>query len=125
MGDFWISVKTPGNFDSYDEKYYVLENLTKDKVNTIVDIINSTMKIKKVDEQKEIPHQFPNVTYDEVWTIAKKFSAGCRVSYIANYIETKREEEYKTIFRKYSIDKIKFPKSRVQEIIDLIDKRKG
>jgi len=116
-----ISCNTLGNFESYDEKYYILESLTKQRVDEIVEILNkkSTQKIA-LDKNNPKDFNFKPINADEVWIIVKKYSSGCTSKYIADYITSKREERYKRITGKYAEKKLTFPKCRIQEVISLL-----
>jgi hypothetical protein len=118
-----IEVSTLGNFRTFDERYYIMEDLTKAQVDEVVRVLNENTKIKTtLDTLNPKDFIFDAITAEEVWAIVKKYSAGCTDKYIAEYIQCRREEEYKKITGRYAEKTMKFPKSRVNEVIKLINK---
>lgn len=118
---FGIECSTVGNFQFYDEKYFILETLTKAKVEEIVNKLNDKIPAKTtLDKNNPKDFNFNIISEEEVWTIVKKYSAGCTSKYIAEYITSKREEQYKKITGKYAEKKLTFPKSRIQDVISLL-----
>lgn len=120
----YMTVNTMGNFQSYDERYHLLCNLKKSEVDKIVIILNEKFpKSKLLDRNNPKDFNFDTISYEEVWSIAKKYSSGCSMENIADCIVSNREREYKRITGKYAEKAIKFPKSRIKDILDLLDKK--
>lgn len=116
-----INANSLGHFEALDEKYYILEILTKERVDKTVEKINNETKTKTtIDENNPKDFNFEAVRDFEVWQIIKKYSAGYDNKHIANYLSCKREEEYKKLTGEYAEKKIKFPVSRVQQVIKIL-----
>jgi len=118
---FGIECNTIGNFQSYDEKYFCLLTLTEAKVEEIVNKLNNKIAAKTTLHKNDLKDfNFDIVNEKEVRTVVEKYSAGYDNKYIAEYLTSKREEQYKKITGKYAEKKLTFPKSRVQGIISLL-----
>ena len=116
-----FGAETLGNSKPYDARYYTLGYLTKTKVEKIVEKVNSTTKEQVfVSKYGTKLYTLKAITEKEVWDIAKRYSAGCNAKDITEYIVCNREKEYKTEVGRYAENAIKFPKSRVVEIIKMI-----
>lgn len=117
-----VEVRTMDNFQNYGERYYILHDLKKSKVDKIVSTLNEKFpKSSVLDRNNPKDFNFDAVSSDEVWFVVKKYCSGCSNEDIADCVIAKREEEYRKITGRYAEKKIKFPRSRIKDIINLLE----